>query len=85
MEFIEERLPDQNDCQSERGKFKHITAMLDEFKHSGAQSARVAFDSGEYCSILSARCNLLKAAKNMGFDIRTVVRNGALYLIKKDQ
>lgn len=82
-EHLSSYLSDQDMRQAVRSKYKHISAMLSEFKCSDAQAVKVEFDDSEYCSVASARNNLLRAARNMGFDIRTTVRDGVLYLIKK--
>lgn len=88
MKFEKEQLISnlyaQDSRRSARCKYKHISAMLSEFKCSDAKVVRVEFDNSEYCSVDSARNNLLRAAKNMGFGIRTTVQDGVLYVIKKD-
>lgn len=87
MKFVEECLsirPYGRYAQpATRGKYKHISAMLEEFKRSDASLVRVEFDDSEYCSVASARNNLLRAARNMGFGIRTTVCDGVLHIIKK--
>lgn len=64
-------------------KHNRVLHQLEDFMASGAEVAMVYAEPGEYSSQLSLRATILKTANVYDMKIRTTVRDGTLYIIKK--
>lgn len=65
-------------------RHNQVRSQLEDFMVSGAEVAMVYMEPGEYSSVWSARAMVLKAAKVSGINIHTTVRNGIIYVVKKE-
>ena len=54
-----------------------------EFLESGIKIAKVDYGK-EYPNVINARSSIAITCKKYGFPIQTIVRNGELYLMRKD-
>lgn len=61
-----------------------LQGELEEFMNMNVEAAEVSFIANEYKSTNSCYSSLYKSIKRFGYPIQVVVRDGKLYLIRKD-
>lgn len=64
--------------------YKPIRLYLQEFMQTGNKYVRVVYDTLDYASALSAQNAFIKSVKNTGYPISVIVRQGDIYLMRKD-
>jgi hypothetical protein len=61
-----------------------VAGTIEEFFGMDCKIVRVDFSKDNYTSVDSAKGAFNKALRDYGYPIKTSIRNGGLYLIKKD-
>lgn len=80
MKFIPvESIPE---IEKERCKKKPITAMIEEFLHSGNKFVKVQIEEGDYASDRHCVCDFIRVVRNNDYPIKVVQRGDDIYLAK---
>lgn len=65
-----------------RAKRKDLKSIIEWFLGSNAPALQIEYDSKEYSTVRSASASVYNVAKQMGANIKVVVKEGKLYIIK---
>jgi hypothetical protein len=82
MQFVQvEELPERTMKNGRKGATKHRLELFMEMK---VKIAKVVLDDDDYVCPVSAYCSLAEACENLAFPIDVKMRNGEIYLIRRD-
>lgn len=65
-----------------RAKRKSVKTIIEGFLESNAPALQIEYDSKEYNTVRSAGASIYNVAKQMGANIKVIIREGKLYIVK---
>lgn len=81
MRFV--RVEDIPEMRRERNH-NDVCMLIENFLASDMEYAKVVLDPGDYANAEYARQSLLQARRYRNYNVNIIVRNGEMYLARKD-